>query len=265
MLRSQVRKRAFKVAILLLTALTVAAILATSPTGRFGVNWALNRIRWGVRAIIGLRSPRAEIEAERSQRRWLNVAQTRTALAETAAAGGPRIDGLLKATRMDPARAVIRWGNFDGTLVLSSDVFEPDDTGRSYRFVPLTRSVWVIGLTLNRVMCQFQVLDTPEAREALAAVQGVIVPESVQTTSSWGCRGVEPDTKASLRGIVLGDSVIQGCSSVTSKHRRLVSNASWLEERACAPRCSTREFSVIRRSSITIPFCPSSTECPRIS
>ena len=111
---------------------------------------------------------------------------------------------------MDPDTAVIRWGNFDGTLVLSSGVFEPDDFGRSYRFKPGLRSVWFIGVSLRGALCQFQVPDTTEARDAVGSLGAALVPESVQVTNSWGFRGPEPDTKAPLRGIVLGDSVIQG-------------------------------------------------------
>ena len=63
--------------------------------------------------------------------------RTRAALAATcgrgragASSGCSRPPGWTRET------AVIRWGNFDGTLVLSSGVFEPDDSGRSYRFRP---------------------------------------------------------------------------------------------------------------------------------
>jgi hypothetical protein len=106
--------------------------------------------------------------------------------------------------------AVIRWGNFDHTLVLSSAVFEPDDTGRSYRLKPNTRSIWLIGLALRDVLGMFEIPDTPEAIRAGQAVGGLLVPESRQTTNSWGCRGPEPDLSASLRGLVLGDSLMQG-------------------------------------------------------
>ena len=37
-----------------------------------------------------------------------------------------------------------------------------------------------------------------------------MVDSSVQTINSWGLRGPEPDTTAPLRGIVLGDSYMQG-------------------------------------------------------
>jgi hypothetical protein len=208
--RSRRRERAFKAAIVAATALTVTTILAGSLIGRYGVLVATNRVRWWVRSLVGLAPPREEIEAERQRQRWIGVARTKAALAATAAEDGPRVQRLLKGARMDPETAVIRWGNFDGTLVLSSGVFEPDDAGRSYRFKPGVRSVWSIGVSLRGALCQFQVPDTPEARDGCAGVGAVVVPESVQVTNSWGFRGPEPDTNAPLRGIVLGDSVIQG-------------------------------------------------------
>ncbi len=208
--RSRRRELAFKAAILAATALAVIAIVAGSPTGRYGVLVATNRVRWGVRSLVGLGPPREEIEQERQRRRWIGVERTKAALAATAAQDGPLVQQLLKGARMDPDTAVIRWGNFDGTLVLSSGVFEPDDSGRSYRFKPGVRSVWFIGVSLRGALCQFQVPDTPEAREAVGSIGATLVPESVQVASSWGFRGAEPDTGAPLRGIVLGDSVIQG-------------------------------------------------------
>jgi lysophospholipase L1-like esterase len=208
--RSRRRQRAFKAGILAATALAVAAIVATSPTGRYGVLAAWNRIRWGAGGLVGLKPPRAELEEEEHRRRLVGIDRTRAALARAAAAEGPRMERLLRVARMDPDSAVIRWGNFDATLVLSSDIFEPDDHGRSYRLRPHVRSIWAIGISLNGAICQFLVRDSPEARDACAAAGARIVPGSVQMTNSWGCRGPEPDPKAPLRGIVLGDSVMQG-------------------------------------------------------
>jgi hypothetical protein len=208
--RGRRRERAFKAAILMATALAVAGILAASPIGRHGARVAANRVRWGAQRLVGLAPPRAEVEAERQEGRWLGVARARSALAEEIARGGPRLERLFKAARMDPDTAVIRWGNYSQTLVLSSDVFEPDDAGCSYRLRPNVRSIWLVGLSMRGASCQFQVPDTPEARDAGAAVGGRVVPGSVQTTNSWGTRGTEPDTTAPLRGIVLGDSVLQG-------------------------------------------------------
>lgn len=208
--RSRRRERAFKTGIFAATVVAVIAIIAGSQTGRYGALVATNRVRWGVRSLLGLEPPREEIEEERQRQRWIGVDRTKAALAATAAEDGPRVQQMLKGAQMDPDTALIRWGNFDGTLVLSSGVFEPDDFGRSYRFKPGVRSVWFIGVSLRGALCQFQVPDTTEARDAVGSLGAALVRESVQVTNSWGFRGPEPDTKAPLRGIVLGDSVIQG-------------------------------------------------------
>ena len=88
-------------------------------------------------------------------------------------------------------------------------MFEPDDD-RSYRLKPCVRSVWVIGMSFREMLAMFLIPDTPEARDAAARAGGRVVPSSVQTTNSWGCRGPEPDTTAPVRVIVLGDSMMQG-------------------------------------------------------
>jgi hypothetical protein len=44
----------------------------------------------------------------------------------------------------------------------------------------------------------------------MKGTSAIIVPGALQTTNSWGLRGPEPDASAPLRGIVLGDSFMQG-------------------------------------------------------
>ena len=56
----------------------------------------------------------------------------------------------------------------------------------------------------------FLVPDDPAIIAAGQAAGSVLVPQSVQTTNSWGCRGPEPDLDAPVRGLVLGDSMMQG-------------------------------------------------------
>jgi hypothetical protein len=112
---------------------------------------------------------------------------------------------------MDPDDAVVRWGNYDMMLVLSSKVFARDDDGRYYRLLSNVRSVWirqfyVFGLDT----CQLLVPETLEVLRAAEAAGAAIVPGTSQTTNSWGCRGPEPDPSATLRGLVLGDSFMQG-------------------------------------------------------
>ncbi|HKM53339.1 MAG TPA: SGNH/GDSL hydrolase family protein [Isosphaeraceae bacterium] len=56
----------------------------------------------------------------------------------------------------------------------------------------------------------FQVLDTPGHRAAASRAGALVDEGSVQNTNSWGLRGAEPDPSAAVRGIVLGDSFMQG-------------------------------------------------------
>ncbi len=95
--------------------------------------------------------------------------------------------------------------------MLSSKVFEVDDSGRAYRMRPGTRSLWTSSHILRRGLAGFFFLpDTPEVRSALGGAKVEILPRSIQTTNSWGCRGAEPDPTAKARVLVLGDSFMQG-------------------------------------------------------
>ena len=78
--------------------------------------------------------------------------------------------------------------------MISPQVFERDDSGRSYRLRPMTRSVWLRQITLhNGPFGLFQVLDTPEHRAAAGAAGAIVDDRSVQNTNSWGLRGPEPN------------------------------------------------------------------------
>ncbi len=112
---------------------------------------------------------------------------------------------------MAPGDAHVRWANVDGTVMLSSKVFEVDDAGRAYRFLPRTRSFWTSQQVLTAGLAGFFLLpDTPEVRSALDQAKVEIVPGSNQLTNSWGCRGPEPDPGAKARVLILGDSFMQG-------------------------------------------------------
>ncbi len=90
-------------------------------------------------------------------------------------------------------------------------MFEADDTGRSYRLRPRTKSIWLRELALKAgVLMFFLVPDGPDLAEAIRGTSAIVVSESKQTTNSWGLRGPEPELDAPLRGIVLGDSFMQG-------------------------------------------------------
>ena len=75
---------------------------------------------------------------------------------------------LLRFAELDPDHALVRWGNFDRTVLLPGKIFEADDTGRSYRFRPNVRSIWVRNFPVKgQVKAYFQVLDKPEVAELL--------------------------------------------------------------------------------------------------
>jgi lysophospholipase L1-like esterase len=200
----------FKRIIASLTILGLVGLLLGHPEGRSLVFRTVFESRKFVGWLLGFPEDRSAFEAQRDRDRRRGIEQTREALGQVATDGGPTMRDFLHVAKFDRDSAVIRWGNFNYTLALSSAVFEPDDAGRSYRLRPLTRSVWLINLTMYRVDAMFEIPDTPECRKLGEAIGGRVVPESVQTTNSWGCRGPEPDVNATVRGIVLGDSNMQG-------------------------------------------------------
>jgi lysophospholipase L1-like esterase len=111
---------------------------------------------------------------------------------------------------MDPEHGLLRWGNYDWTLLLSSKVFEPDDR-LSYRLRPGVKSIWLRNLVSPAGGAAFYLVpDGPGLADAIRGTTASPVETSRQTTNSWGVRGPEPDTDATLRGLVLGDSYMQG-------------------------------------------------------
>ena len=110
---------------------------------------------------------------------------------------------------MDPEHALLGWGNFDWTFLLSSKVFEPDEH-RSYRLRPRVVSIWLKDLAEFGIGAYFLVPDGPGLADAYRGTKATLVPGSRQVTNSWGVRGPEPDTDAPLRVLVLGDSYMQG-------------------------------------------------------
>ena len=202
--------RAFRAAILLATSLLLLGMILGNRAGRRLGREASRAVRDSVAGSLGIGIDRAEVEGRIHQARLAGIEQAREALRRADREGRPALREFLRAARIDPDSALIRWGNFDWSLALSSAVFEADDAGRSYRLKPHTRSVWLIGLTMAGVRAMFEIPDTPEARRLGELAGGRVVPQSVQWTNAWGCRGAEPDPSAEVRGIVLGDSNMQG-------------------------------------------------------
>jgi hypothetical protein len=202
------RDRAFKRSILAVTLAFVVAVTAGTRTGRNAAGALVQGGRALVDKAVGLEPERSAHEARVRAARLRAADEARETLAHVAAPHSA-LGVFLHTVGMDAGTAVIRWGNVDRSIVLSSAVFEPDDD-RSYRLRPGVRSIWVIGLSFQKSLAMFLVPDTKAARETARLVGGVVVDQSVQTTNSWGCRGPEPDTTAPVRVLVLGDSMMQG-------------------------------------------------------
>jgi hypothetical protein len=209
--RAERLDRRFKRAILAMTALVVAGLIGVSPAGRYGVAWLAEEGRQATRRAIGLPPTREEIDALWRLKRERSVEKTREVLTRFYRGTDPAMQRLFQVAGMDPDHGLVRWGRADSTFLVSSKVFEPDDHGRSYRLRPDTRSIWLRQVTLhNGPFGLFQVPDTPEARAAAVAAGAIVDLPSAQSTNSWGCRGPEPEPDAPARGLVLGDSFMQG-------------------------------------------------------
>jgi hypothetical protein len=209
--RSRRRQRSFKLAILGLTSLAIAIVLGVLPKGRNVVAAAKSTARQVVRGVVGFPTPREEIDARWRQFRLDGIAESKKALVQIFAKASPGNQRLMRYAGLDPDHGLLRWGNYDRTLLLPSTVFEADDNGRSYRFRPCTDSIWLRQITIQSgVLMFFQVTDGPQLAEAIRGTEAIPVLESRQSTNSWGLRGPEPELDAPLRGIVLGDSFMQG-------------------------------------------------------
>jgi len=209
--RRQRRERSFKRMIVTVTVLVVAALCSATSSSRFHLFlWASRARELVARGLFGFEPYRAQIDAEWRMRRQRGVEATHQRLASFYRDTTEEMRELFRVVGMDPEHGLIRYGRADEAFVISSQVFEPDEHGRSYRFRPNTRSVWLRQITLrNGPFGMFQVLDTPEHRAAAARAGAVVDLGSVQNTNSWGLRGAEPKLSAPVRGIVLGDSFMQ--------------------------------------------------------
>jgi hypothetical protein len=206
------RRRLFKRMILAATTLVLVAMVGTTPAGRYQVRLWTGQARDELASLLfGMPPGRDRIDAEWRVRRGHGIELTEQSLASFYRATSEEMRALFRVAGMDPDHALIRCGRADQAFVISPQVFESDERGRSYRLRPDVRSIWLRQITLrNGPFGLFQVLDTP-AHRAAAVRAGAIADEgSVQHTNSWGLRGPEPDLSAPVRGIVLGDSFMQG-------------------------------------------------------
>jgi hypothetical protein len=216
--RSRRRVRAIKRGIVITTLLVVATMIAAAPKGRYLVRQsgylfatAADKSRQLAWRAVGVPPDRSETDREWARYRQKGIVDTRAEFQKVYAEIDPLLRRLMRYAGNDPETGLLRWGNFNLTLLLPSTVFEADDTGRSYRLRPNIRAVWLRNLTIQKIpLTFFLVPEGPGLKEAAQGTTAVLVEGSTQTTNSWGLRGPEPDPSARLRGVVIGDSFMQG-------------------------------------------------------
>ena len=149
------------------------------------------------RRLWGLEPERAMVEADWRLRRQRGIELTSASLASFFRGAPEETRELFRVAGMDPEHALVRYGRGDEAFVLSPQVFEADEHGRSYRFRPSTRSVWLRQITIRGgPFMMFQVPDTPRHRAAAGRAGAIVDEGSIQNTNSWGLRGAEPDPSA---------------------------------------------------------------------
>jgi lysophospholipase L1-like esterase len=209
--RSRRRDRWFKTGIVLAFCVAVAIVLGAVPRGRYVVASARALARDTVRKTLGLATPRTEIDEAWRRFRNQGIADSKSALTPIYGGAGPDMQRLMRYAGMSPDHHLLRWGNYDRTLLLPARVFEADDRGRSYRLRPCTDAIWLREVTIRSgVLMFFLVPDGPGLAAAIKGTAAIPVTTSQQSTNSWGLRGPEPDLQSPLRVLVLGDSFMQG-------------------------------------------------------
>ena len=197
-------------AILTATCLAIAALFGAIPRGRYALASVPSLARQTIREALGIKVPRSEIDERWRRYRLQGVADSEKVLPAVYDSAGPDNQRLMRYAGMDPDHGLIRWGNYDLTMLLPSTIFAADDSGRSYRLRPCTEAIWLRQITIRGVLMFFLVPDGPGLAAAIRGTEAIPVLESRQTTNSWGLRGPEPDLDAPVRGLVLGDSFMQG-------------------------------------------------------
>jgi len=235
--RSRRIERSFKLLIVIATSFVIALILSGVPQGRYLLGSIAGRAHQSVRQIVGI--PKLKSEADSSRKRSeRGIEATRARVEHFYSEAEPACQRMLQYAGLDPKQMLLRTGNYDWTLLLSSKLFEADDEGRSYRFKPRTNSIWLMYYPrYGGGPMPLLVPDSPSLKDATTGVVAITVEASRQTTNSWGFRGPEPDLKAPLRGIVVGDSYMQG---------------SFIGESETAPECLRRYLQDHRKTHVSI-------------
>ena len=189
----------------------IFGLVAALPVGRYWAVWLFTRTRWLTQSAVGLKIDHSEIEIDWRRRRLFDVASATKSLAATFAEYPPAMQRLLRFADSIPITHSSAGETSTGRSSCPGISLRPTTRADPTGFRPNVRSIWVRNFPVKgQVKAYFQVLDKPEVGDLLKGTGATVVEGSAQTTNSWGLRGPEPNLRASWRGIVLGDSYMQG-------------------------------------------------------
>ena len=211
--RAAALERRFKRAILGTSLVLVLGLVVGTPVGRTTYGSLSTGAREWLSRQYGLPPSDATVDALWAEKRARGVAAARSSMVhffahrQTSAA----TRALFEVAGLAPDNGLIRWGRGSFCFLMSSKVFDAKADGRSYALKPDLRAIWLRQVTITEgPFGLLQVPDTAEVRSAARAAGAIVDEGSAQRTNAWGCRGEEPDPEAPARGIVLGDSFMQG-------------------------------------------------------
>ena len=205
--------RWFKRAIMCATLFAIVVPFVVLPKGRYLVAAVASRMRKAGRMALLQPAPRSEIDQD-----WQRIPTSRdrrfAAPFERDLRGraAPAYQGLMRYAGLDSDHGLLRSGNYDQTLLLPSTVFEPDDAGRSYRMRPCVDSIWLREVAIQAR--RSRVLSGPRSSRALRRDSRDGGDSRMRNRDNRRIPGASAArsriSSAPVRGIVLGDSYMQG-------------------------------------------------------
>ena len=224
------RERWFKRLIFLTTCLVLALILEGRALGRLHIR--LGRVVDAPSGPAGMGHLKSRAEVDDSWRRFrqLGIEQTRPKVNRLYDESDPPTQRLLRYAGMDPEHGLLRWANFDWTLLLPSAVFEADDAGRSYRLRALTHSVWLRNLPVTPGVVSFYLVpDGPGLADAIRERRLSPWRHRGRPPTPGDCEARSPIPTLCCAGSSSATPSCRGCSSATMRRPRS----------ACAATCGT--------------------------
>ena len=165
-----------------------------------------------VRSTLGLPTPREEIDEGWRRFRLDGIADSQESLgAGIYAKASPGNQRLMRYAGLDPDHGLLRWGNFDRTLLLAVDGLR---SRRQWPFLPVSAmhrlDLAATDHDQSGVLMFFLVPDGPDWARRSEGPRRSPSRSHVSRPIRGACAVPSPSSTRPLRGIVLGDSFMQG-------------------------------------------------------